>query len=380
MIAPDHFVEHLQGLGVDMFVGVPDSLLKPFSQYVMDELPRTSHVITANEGAAVGYAMGHYLGSGNPALVYLQNSGLGNTINPLLSLADREVYGVPMIVLVGWRGQPGVSDEPQHVKQGRVMLAMLDAMELPYSILPTDAAAADEAMATAVEVANRDTTPYVVAIEKGTFESLAGGSTYGLPGAEQLPTREDALDALTPLVPPDATIVSTTGMLSRELFELRVARGESGARDFLTVGGMGHASAIALGLSRSGCSGSETWCLDGDGAVLMHTGTLATIADHGGPNLMHVVMNNGVHDSVGGQPTSITTIDLPAVALASGYRWSGSISSLHDATAAVGQMRGADGPSLLEVRVRPGARPDLGRPTRTPRESLEGFIDAVRAS
>jgi phosphonopyruvate decarboxylase len=373
MINPRNVVEHLRGLGTSLFVGVPDSLLKPFGQYVMAELPRSSHIITSNEGASVAVALGHYMRTKNPALVYLQNSGIGNTVNPLLSLADRAVYGIPMVLMVGWRGQPGVKDEPQHVTQGRVMTAMLDAMELPYAVVPHDEAGAFAAFTTAHETAIAEQSPYVLLVEKDTFEPYSG--TKGNDTTPDLPSREEAVAALLDVVADDALIVSTTGMLSRELFELREKSGADGATDFLTVGGMGHASAIALGVAAAEPD-REVWCFDGDGAMLMHTGTMATIGDHGTPNLRHALFNNGVHDSVGGQPTSINVVDIPAVALAMNYRSAQTASSLDDLPAIASAMSAAGGPSLVELVVRPGSRPDLGRPTRTPRESRDRFMGA----
>lgn len=375
MISPAAFVDHLSGLGVTKFLGVPDSLLKPLSKYVMDELPRERHVITADEGAAVGMALGHYMRTSTPALVYLQNSGIGNTINPLLSLADSEVYGVPMVLVVGWRGQPGVADEPQHVKQGRVMTSLLDAMEIPYAVLPTEHDAALEAATTAVRTATETSAPYVLLVEKGTFETLPGNDSID-PKVEALASRESALAAVTQSIGDDSIIVSTTGMLSRELFELREVDGSDGTRDFLTVGGMGHASAIALGIAHCGTD-QNVWCLDGDGALLMHMGTMATIADHGPQNFFHVVFNNCVHDSVGGQPTSIGVVDIPAAATSMGYRWSASTSDLSALPHLIAEMTSTPGPGLLEIKVKPGSRKDLGRPTRTPRESRDRFIDAV---
>jgi len=375
MIDPVHAVSHLARLGIDMYVGVPDSLLKEFGKHVMSALPRDRHVITANEGAAVGIALGHYLRCGRPALVYLQNSGFGNTVNPLLSLADPDVYGVPIVLLVGWRGQPGVKDEPQHVKQGRVMTAMLDAMEIPWAVLPGDREEAEACLTEAVERAEADQTPYVVLVEKGTF------APADVPDADttetDLPSRETALKTLADAVGPDAVIISTTGMLSRELFEHREATGQSGARDFLTVGGMGHANSIALGVAKQEPE-REVWCFDGDGALLMHLGSLAVIADHAPANYLHVVFNNGVHDSVGGQPTSIEVVDVPEVACATGYRYSETVRNLEAVPDAVKRLREAGGPALLELRVRPGNRPGIGRPTRTPAESKRAFMDAVR--
>ena len=375
MIDPGRVVVHLASLGVDMYTGVPDSLLKEFGRHVMAELPRDQHIIAANEGASVGIALGHYLKTGRPALVYLQNSGFGNTVNPLLSLADADVYGVPMLLMVGWRGQPGVKDEPQHVKQGRVMTELLDALELPWAVLPHEADAAEACLSEAVKQAEAGSTPYVILVEKDTF--AAADVSPDDQAARDLASREDALKALASAVGDEAVIVSTTGMLSRELFEHREATGESGARDFLTVGGMGHASSIALGVAKQEAD-REVWCFDGDGALLMHLGTLAVIADHGPSNYLHVVFNNGVHDSVGGQPTSIDVVDIPAIALAAGYRHAESTGDLVEAARAVERLREAGGPSLLEVKVKPGNRPGIGRPTRTPAESKRAFMDALR--
>ncbi|MDX2379664.1 MAG: phosphonopyruvate decarboxylase [Acidimicrobiia bacterium] len=375
MIRSDLFVHHLTTLGITMYAGVPDSLLKPFGQYVMSELPRESHMITADEGAAVGVAIGHYLRTSRPGLVYLQNSGFGNAINPLLSLADPDVYGVPMVLLVGWRGQPGVADEPQHVKQGRIMEELLHSLEIPFAVLPPDQEDAHECMSVAVSTAIDSQGPFVVLVEKGTFEGVpASGAASG--EVEGRSSREDALAALCEVIGPDAIVVSTTGMLSRELFELRAGSGADDSRDFLTIGGMGHASAIALGVARAERE-RDVWCLDGDGALLMHMGTLASIADHGPSNFYHAVFNNGVHDSVGGQPTSIGVVDVAASARAAGYTWSDGTDRLDRIEQLVTEMRSVSGPTLLEIRVRPGARTDLGRPTVTPAENRDRFLGAI---
>jgi phosphonopyruvate decarboxylase len=377
MIEASRFVTKLTNLGVELFTGVPDSLLKPLNAEILRRIPREAHVIGANEGACVALAIGHYLRTGRPGVVYLQNSGFGNVVNPLLSLADPDVYGVPMLLLVGWRGQPGVKDEPQHVKQGRIMTDLLNGLGLPWEVLPTDADATDACLERAIGTAHEQQSPYVLLIEKGSFEEDAGtvGPTDGPYGDEQA-SREEALAAVIDALGPETINVSTTGMLSRELFELR---GEvpGGERDFLTVGGMGHASSIALGVARSEPT-REVWCLDGDGALLMHLGALAIIADHGPANFYHVVFNNGVHDSVGGQPTSISVVDVPTVARALGYRSAASTSDLAEVPERIAEMRRDGGPCLLEVRVLPGNRPGIGRPTRTPAEAKEAFMADIR--
>ena len=227
--------------GIDLFTGVPDSLLKNICAYITDVAPRQKHIIAANEGNAVGIAAGHYLATGKPALVYMQNSGLGNTVNPLLSLADEKVYSIPMVLMIGWRGEPGVHDEPQHVKQGEVTLALLDAMQIPYVIL-------DDAsqIARQVQLAMERKAPTAIVIRKGTFGSYKLQSTRS---NDNPLSREEAMQLVVSHLRADDVIVSTTGKLSRELFEYREARHEGHGHDFLTVGSMGHSSSIALGIA-----------------------------------------------------------------------------------------------------------------------------------
>ena len=376
MIDPGQFVDDLTKAGVSLYSGVPDSLLKAFGTHVMASVPREQHVIAANEGGAVAIALGHHLRTGELALVYLQNSGFGNLVNPLLSLADPAVYSVPMLVLVGWRGQPGVKDEPQHVTQGRVMTGLLDAMGLPWAVLPAAADEASAAVEVAARIAKERSSPYLLLVEKGTFAPAEVERAAGVVGGG-LASREDALVATVEALGGDVIIVSTTGMLSRELFEYRERSGGDGRRDFLTVGGMGHASSIALGIALRE-SDREVWCLDGDGALLMHLGGLAVIAEHAPPSFHHVVFNNGVHDSVGGQPTSITRVDVPAAALALGYRSAATTDDLAAVPGLLADHRQRGGPTLVDLRVRPGSRDDLGRPTRTPAQSKQVFMSALR--
>lgn len=373
MIAPALFLDTLKALGVTFFTGVPDSLLKSVCQHIDLNVARENHIITANEGAAVALAMGAYMASGKPALVYLQNSGIGNTVNPLLSLADPDVYGAPMILLVGWRGQPGVKDEPQHVKQGRVMTDLLDAMDLPWAVMPRDEAELPAALKTVVDTAVAGATPYVLLVEKDSF-GKGDSAPKGEPSPA--PSREEALKAAVTAIGDTGVCVATTGMLGRELFEHRVDSGTPSGLDFLTVGGMGHASAIALGLALKDAAGRDVWCLDGDGALLMHMGGMAVITAHGPANFNHVVFNNGVHDSVGGQPTPIDRLDIPAMALAAGYRSARRVERLEDIGPALNAVRG-QGPALIEIVVKPGNRADIGRPTVSPADARRRFMSAL---
>ena len=370
MLTPQQVYEWL---AASFYAGVPDSLLKDFCAYVTDNTPPERHVITANEGSAVAMAMGHHLATGGVGVVYLQNSGLGNTINPLTSLADSAIYGIPMLLVVGWRGEPDKKDEPQHVTMGRVTLPTLDAIGVPYEVLPGEPDEAKAAIAAAMAGARDNSTPHALVVRKGTFEKYAlkndAAERYAM-------TRESAIAAVADAMPADAIVVSTTGKPSRELFETRRARDEP-HRDLLTVGGMGHASQIALGVALDKTD-RPVWCIDGDGAVIMHMGGLATIATTAPANYKHVVLNNAAHDSVGGQPTVGYQIDICGVARACGYRHTACVDSADALAAALADLADREGPALLEVRIKRGARADLGRPTMTPRDLKDAFMAFCR--
>ncbi|HMV57252.1 MAG TPA: phosphonopyruvate decarboxylase, partial [Nitrospira sp.] len=310
MIDPRKFVECLQSNSVEFFTGVPDSLLKEFCAY-LEQVPQPGrHIISANEGGAVALALGYHLATGKVPLVYLQNSGLGNIINPLLSLADAEVYSIPLLLVIGWRGETGVHDEPQHKKQGRVMLAMLDAMEIPYSILGPEVNEAEGALSDALAYVQKHNAPFALVIKKGTFGAFTGDKRK----AEVFElTREAAIQQVLEHLDERDVVVSTTGMASREVYEYRMNKGQGHKRDFLTVGGMGHASQIALGVALQRPSRS-VYCLDGDGAVLMHMGALPITGTLKPENFKHIVFNNGAHDSVGGQPTVGLEIEILEIA------------------------------------------------------------------
>ncbi len=370
MIDNKDFLDSLSARNIRFFAGVPDSLLKDFCAYLTDHAEPEAHVITANEGAAVGLGMGHHFATGGIPLVYMQNSGLGNAVNPLLSLADPEVYATPMLLLVGWRGEPGVKDEPQHVKQGSVMLAMLDAMDIPHAIVGPDDDSAEPALDKAIKHFKNRSGPFVIAVRKGTFQTykLADSTSTEYPM-----TREEAIaELLEPMAASDV-VVSTTGMASRELFELRVKRGEGHERDFLTVGGMGHASQIALGIAQQ-VTDRKVYCIDGDGAALMHLGSLPIIGISACANFRHVLINNGAHDSVGGQPTVGFDIDYGSIARSSRYKTILRADTKEELIARMEEFISTPGPSLLEIRVRKGARKDLGRPTKTPVENKTALM------
>ena len=376
MIRPEFFIEALREKGIDCFAGVPDSLLKNICAYITDHFDAEHNIIAANEGAAVGLAAGHYLATGQPACVYMQNSGEGNIINPLASLTDQEVYNIPVLLLIGWRGRPGVHDEPQHVKQGKVTTGLLNVMGVNYEVLSKEEdKAAKQIEKAAKALSNKEV--FALVIEKDTFED------YKLQNVEVndlAMTREEAIQTVAAALGEKDCIVSTTGMISRELFEYRANNNQGHERDFLTVGSMGHASQIALGIAMAKTD-RIVWCFDGDGAAIMHMGSMAIVANKAPKNYIHVVFNNGAHDSVGGQPTVGLKIDLPAVAKAVGYKVTISVSSKEELEKELStlnsQLSTVGGPILLEVQVRKGNRKDLGRPTTTPiqnKETLMSFL------
>lgn len=373
MIRPEFFIEALREKGIDCFAGVPDSLLKNICAYITDHFDAEHNIIAANEGAAVGLAAGHYLATGQPACVYMQNSGEGNIINPLASLTDQEVYNIPVLLLIGWRGRPGVHDEPQHVKQGKVTTGLLNVMGVNYEVLSKEEdKAAKQIEKAAKALANKEV--FALVIEKDTFED------YKLQNVEKndlTMTREEAIQTVAAALGEKDCIVSTTGMISRELFEFRAAMNQGHERDFLTVGSMGHASQIALGIAMAKTD-RKVWCFDGDGAAIMHMGSMAIVANKAPKNYVHVVFNNGAHDSVGGQPTVGLKIDLPRVARAVGYPHTYSVSAKEDLMDVLNEVKKNNDLSLIEIKVKKGNRKDLGRPTTTPIQNKEALMTFLK--
>lgn len=371
MLSPKIFIESLAAKGIDFFAGVPDSLLKNVCAFISDTLDDRHNIIAANEGAAVGLAAGHYLATGHIPCVYMQNSGEGNAINPLASLTDKEVYGIPVLLVIGWRGEPGVHDEPQHVKQGKITLPLLDAMGIRHEILSQDETEFRSQLDGAVRHMSETGEAFAFIVRKNTFEPY----TLQRHEVNEYPlSREEAIQKVAASLSAKDVIVSTTGMISRELFEYRTAQGQGHERDFLTVGSMGHASQIALGIALEKTD-RRVWCFDGDGAALMHLGSVAIIADKAPENFVHVIFNNGAHDSVGGQPTVGLKVNLAGIAKAAGYKDAVSVTTAEDLSSALKVLKTMRGPVLLEVRVHRGNRKDLGRPTTTPIQNRDALME-----
>lgn len=377
MLKPEILVNFLKKQKISFFSGVPDSLLKDFCAYVDDHFPPNNHIIAANEGSAVGLAIGHHLSSGKVPLVYLQNSGLGNTVNPLISLASEEVYSIPILLVIGWRGEPGIKDEPQHKHQGRITPALLDVMDIPYVIIDSsmDQNEVLTLIGTQIKNCQISNKPVCILVRKGTFEKYKKKISESNNSQCEL-EREEAVQIATKICEPNAIIVCTTGMLSRELFEYRSNNQLGHGKDFLCVGGMGHASQIATGIAIDQPN-RPVYCFDGDGAALMHMGSMAITGTKNLSNLIHIVFNNGCHESVGGQPTVAQKFELSKVASSLGYEFSATVSNEENLKKLIIKAQLNKSSSFIEIFVRSGHRSDIGRPTTTPVQNKISLMETL---
>lgn len=365
----------LEIIGSDFYTGVPDSQLKPLINHLMATygIDPKHHVIAANEGNCAALAAGYHLATGKIPVVYMQNSGEGNIINPVASLLNDKVYAIPTVFIIGWRGEPGLHDEPQHIYQGEVTVKLLDDMEIESFIIGKETT--DDEIATAMERfrAVLDLGKDVAfVIRKGALSTDAKAEYKN----DNKMVREDIIRHIVKATGTDP-IVSTTGKASRELFETRVANGQSHKYDFLTVGSMGHASSIALGVAINKPN-QKIWCVDGDGAVLMHMGAMALIGANSPKNMVHIVINNGAHETVGGMPTVASEIDLVGIAKACGYPNAVSVDTFEALDAALEEAKKRKELSLIEVKCSIGARDDLGRPTTTALENKQNFMSYLK--
>ena len=361
-------------LDADFYTGVPDSQLKALCNYLMHTygINPKHHIIAANEGNCAALAAGYYLATGKVPVVYMQNSGEGNIINPVASLLNDKVYAIPVIFVVGWRGEPGVHDEPQHIYQGEVTVRLLEEMDIKTYII--DRETTDDDVANAMVEFRK----ILAAGKDVAFVIRKGALSYDekvVYANRHMMKREEIIRHIVAASGEDP-IISTTGKASRELFEIREANGQSHKYDFLTVGSMGHSSSIALGVAFNKPN-KRIWCIDGDGAVLMHMGALAVIGTNRPKNLIHVVINNAAHETVGGMPTVAGQLDLVAIAKACGYPNAVSVETFEQLDEALQMARSGNGLSLIEVKCSIGARDDLGRPTTTALENKQNFMKCL---
>lgn len=362
-------------IGSDFYTGVPDSQLKALCNYLMDTygIDPKHHIIAANEGNCTALAAGYHLATGKVPVVYMQNSGEGNIINPVASLLNDKVYAIPVVFIIGWRGEPGIHDEPQHIYQGEVTLRLLEDMGIASFIIGRDTTEEDLA-------GKMEEFKTILATGRNVAFVICKDALTDAPKVEykneNSMKREEIVRHIVKASGEDP-VVSTTGKASRELFETRVTNGQSHKYDFLTVGSMGHSSSIALGIALNKPD-ARIWCIDGDGAVLMHMGAMAVLGSSRPKNLIHVVINNGAHETVGGMPTVADNINLAVIAKACGYPNATTCSTFEELDAALETAKKRNELSLIEAKCSIGAREDLGRPTTTAFENKQNFMDYLK--
>lgn len=366
----EKFAEEIKALGIQTVVGVPDSALQPFCNYLNGEAHEFCHFVPANEGAAVGIAIGNYLSTGKPVCVYMQNSGIGNIVNPVTSLANRAVYDIPILFAIGYRGEPGKKDEPQHRFMGEITRDILEVLQIPNAVLSADTS--EEEIKRIFGEAGKalsECRQYAIIVKRDALEADMGNSyqnTFTL-------CREDAVSAIIKSVSAEDIIVSTTGKISREVYEQCDKIMGHHKQAFLTVGGMGHAGMIAFGIAGQR-KDRRVYCIEGDGAVLMHMGELAFLGKQQPENLVHICLNNDAHESVGGMPTGAAGQDFSEIAGACGYAYTVCVDNMEDLTAELEKVRKRKGPVFLEVKVKLGARKDLGRPKESAVQNRDNFM------
>ena len=373
MIDPNLFIEFLTKKEINFYSGVPDSLLKELCFCIDEKIDSKNHIISANEGGAIALATGYYLSTGKTPLVYFQNSGLGNAINPLLSLCDPSVYKIPMIILIGWRGDPEIFDEPQHIKQGEIQEKLLNTLEIPYEIIDNELKNYT-VISNLILKAKKEDRPVALLVKKNTFSKFKTKKVIS--DTSELMIREKVLEQILTSEIKNEIFITTTGKTSREFYELRKNNSEIVNKDFLTIGSMGHCSQIALGISLF--NKNDVYCIDGDGSVIMHMGSLALNGTSNSKNFKHIILNNGSHESVGGQPTVGKKINFSEIAKNCGYKKTKKISTYIELKNSIKWLNSNNGPLLLEILIKNGSRENLGRPTEGPYENKLNFMKNLK--
>lgn len=365
------FIGQIKKIGIKTLAGVPDSALKPFCDYVNGTgKTEFTHYVPANEGAAVGIAIGEYLATGVPACVYMQNSGLGNIVNPITSLANEEVYGIPMLLLIGYRGEPGTKDEPQHKYMGKITEGLLDILGIEYMVLGAELSAEEVKLGfERAKQALEEKRQFAFVLKRDFLQNTKKGTYIN----DNTLVREDAIAEIISFVDESDVVISTTGKISREVYEQSDRIKGTHAQDFLTVGGMGHADMIAFGIAKARGQ-KRVYCLDGDGALFMHMGSMAFIGKQKPQNMIHICLNNEAHESVGGMPTGCVGLSYAKIARTAGYDVVRCVETLPELQSALAEAKEQAKLTFIEVRVAMQSRADLGRPKETAAENKREFM------
>lgn len=367
----ERFVERMKVIGIKTFVGIPDSTLKEFCDYLnKNEAQEFEHFVPANEGAAVGLGAGIYLGTGNPVCVYLQNSGIGNALNPIISLLNREVYDIPMLFVVGWRGEPGTKDEPQHVFQGKITHELFHILGIETRTISSETGEKElDEIFQSAKLALEMNKQFALIVKKDTFTV----DKIGVYNNSNVILREEAIERILHHVTSTDMIVSTTGKISREVYEQSDKILGDHKQNFLTVGSMGHAIMIAMGLAITNVD-KQIICFDGDGAAFMHMGAIAYVGQNKAKNLIHIILNNGAHESVGGMPTGVGEMQFAPIARQCGYEEIFVVNTLDELDVILKKLRSLSKLTFIEINVGIGSRKNLGRPIETPADNKINFM------
>jgi len=355
MVNLQQLFQSLDNLGVRFFTGVPDSLLNDFCLYLVNNIPDGQHVMAANEGNAIAIAAGNYIATGNIPLVYMQNSGIGNATNPLLSLTHNCVYGIPMVLVIGWRGDPSIDDHSQHKKQGELTPVLMKDMDIPYDILNADNTVIEK-FKWAVAKAKEISSPVALIVKKAILTEKIKKQVFP---TSELMNREEAISHVIDVLGNNAIYLGTTGRATREVHEQVNAHQIETGHEFQNVGSMGHVSSVGLGIALAKPL-QKVVVFDGDAAAVMHLGAFATNCRYKAGNLIHIVLNNGVNESVGGQPSSGFLINLTKIAEACGYQTPGHfIDTSEELQQFIQENQNNDMPLFVDVHVRQGIRNDM---------------------
>ncbi len=371
MINAKDFLQKLKEMNINYFSGVPDSTFKELTSEICED-SEVSHRVAANECEAISLSSGYHLATGKVGISYMQNSGLGKTINPLTSLLSREVYSIPSILFIGHRGKPGEKDEPQHKMMGRVTIPLLEILEIPYKILPKEINDATKLIEDMKKLAKKTNYATAIIIEKGTFEKR---EKREIKQNLEL-SREESIKEIVDKLSENSVIISTTGRTSRELFEYRISKNQTPS-DFLTVGSMGCSSAIATEIAMQKPD-KDIYCFDGDGAAIMQMGAFATIGNMSPKNFRHILFDNNSYDSTGGQKTISNSLNFEKIASACGYNYTNTVLNKTELNEELDKIKTISGPTLTVIKIKKGARKDLGRPTTTPLQNKEVFMSNLK--